>query len=414
MLIASHIQTAIKQLLANKGKSFLTMLGIIMGIGSVIMIMTLGEIAKQFLLGQISQFGTNVVEVGVTGDLGPFEQQDAIYFTLEDIKALQASSLLDDMTGISSTYTLGSTLDYEGETHSVSVWGDTEFAFSVNNLDVVSGRLFDAAAVERGDRVIVLSQRFSEDLFETPDQAVGKKVRIDGAAFTVLGVVTDLPSVGGPFGGNYVYIPLSTVYQYLAPSEDMNKITFIFVEFDETADPQNFQNRLVYEIKRIKNIDQNDDDKFFVANREQFLDIFDNVLLGIQLFVAAIAGISLVVGGIGIMNIMLVTVRERTKEIGLRKAVGAKNRSILAQFLIEAVVLTTVGGVIGIIMSLSVCFVAVLAVNVIQPDWGVEFVIVPSAIIIACAVSMTTGLVFGLYPAVKAARLHPIEALRYE
>ncbi|EKD76446.1 MAG: hypothetical protein ACD_43C00108G0004 [uncultured bacterium] len=414
MMIISHVQTAIKQLLANKGKTFLTMLGIIMGIGSVIMIMTLGEIAKQFLLGQITQFGTNVVEVAATGDLGPFEQDDAIYFTLDDVQELNDSSLLSDMTGISTTYTLGTTLDYKSENYTISVWGDTELVFSVNNLDIVAGRLFDANAVKRHDRVVVLSQRFAEDTFDSVDQAIGEKVRIDGTSFTIIGVVTDIPMSGGPFGGNYVYIPLPTVYEYLAPSEDLNKIIFLMVEFDEASDPQSFQNRLVYEIKRIKNLDQADDDKFYVANREQFLAIFDNVLLGIQLFIAAIAGISLVVGGIGIMNIMLVTVKERTKEIGLRKAVGAKNRSILAQFLIEAVVLTTLGGLIGIIISLSGCFAAVMIVNWIQPDWGVKFVVVPSAIIIACAVSMTTGLIFGLYPAIKAARLHPIEALRYE
>lgn len=413
-MLFSHVSTAIKQLLANKGKSFLTMLGIIMGIGSVIMIMTLGEIAKQFLLGQISQFGTNVVEVAVTGDLGPFQSENSIYFTLDDVAALNESSLLDDITGISSSYTLGSSLDYEGETHAISAWGDTQFMFTVNNLNVVAGRVFDENNIKRKDRVIVLTKTFAEEVFDKAEKSLGKKVRISGTSFTVIGVVQDLPSFGGPFGSNYVYIPLTTVYEYLAPSEDFNKISFILVEFDESTDAQSFQNRLVYEIKRIKNIDQNDDDKFFVANREQFLEIFDNVLIGIQLFVAAIAGISLVVGGIGIMNIMLVTVKERTKEIGLRKAVGAKNRSILAQFLIEAVVLTTIGGLIGILISLTFCFAAVYVVNLIQPTWGVEFVIVPSAIMIACGVSMTTGLIFGLYPAWKASRLHPIEALRYE
>lgn len=414
MMLFTHIQTAVKQLLANKGKAFLTMLGIMIGIGSVIMIMTLGEIAKQFLLRQITQFGTNVVEVAVSGEIGPFEDSEAISFTLDDVTALQQSSLLTDMAGITSSYTLGTTMDYEGETYPVSVWGDTEFVFAVNHLSIVAGRLFNTTDVERAERVVVLSQQFAEEVFTDADAAVGEPVRIDDTGYTIIGVVSDLPFGGGPFGGNYVYAPLPAVYVDLAPAEDRNQITFMLVEFKEGTNAQSFQNRLVYEIKRLKNIDHNDDDKFFVANRDQFLKIFDSILLAIQLFVAAIAAISLVVGGIGIMNIMLVTVKERTKEIGLRKAVGANNRSILTQFLIEAAVLTTVGGVIGIVAGLSLCFAAVTVVNTIQPDWQIQFVFVPSAIVLACAVSATIGVIFGLYPAMKAARLHPIEALRYE
>lgn len=390
------------------------MLGIIIGIGSVIMIMTLGEIAKQFLLSQITQFGTNVVEIGITGELGPFQSQTDVYFTLDDIKALEQSSLLTEITGISSAYTLSSTLEYAGDSHAVSVWGDTEAAFSVNNLNPVAGRVYTAAEADRADRSIVLTERFAEEVFDTAIKAIGKTIRINGTSFNVLGVVNDLPFGGGPIGGNYVFIPLKTAYAYLAPSEDVNKITFILVEFAEGTEPAGFQDRLLFEIKRIKHLDNDQDDVFFVANRQQFLDIFDNVLLAIQLFVAAIAAISLIVGGIGIMNIMLVTVKERTKEIGLRKAVGAKNRSILIQFLIEAAVLTTVGGIIGIVGGLGLCYLAVMVVNAVQPDWQIQFVLVPLAIGLACGVSMLTGIGFGLYPAWKASRLHPIEALRYE
>ncbi len=149
-------------------------------------------------------------------------------------------------------------------------------------------------------------------------------------------------------------------------------------------------------------------------SREQALSIFTTILVGIQAFISAVAAISLMVGGIGIMNIMLVTVKERTKEIGLRKAIGAKNASILIQFLVESVVLTTIGGLIGVTLGLSLSGLAVFAANLLQPDWGVQFVVVPSAIILACGVAAIVGLIFGIYPAYKASRLHPIEALRYE
>lgn len=413
MMLISHIQTAVRQLLANKGKSILTMLGIVIGIGSVILIMTLGEIAKQFLLGQITQFGTNVVEVADQGSFGPFEDTEPIIFTIDDVEALEKSSLLDEIQGISTSYTTATALEYDGISHQVSLWGDRPSVFAVNNLDFLVGRGFSDAEMNRSDRVMVLSQGFAEDVFGTIEQSVGESVTVDGRSFTVLGVVQD-PPLGGPFGSNYVYIPLSTTYAYLAPPEDYNEITFLLIEIDPTADVDQFKDRLVFEIKRIKHLDDEETKRLFVESREQFLAIFDTVLLGIQMFVSAIAAISLFVGGIGIMNIMLVTVKERTKEIGLRKAVGAKNSSILFQFLIEAAVLTTLGGVIGIGIGLGFAELAVIVVNLIQPDWGVTFVFVPSAIMLACGVSIITGFVFGLYPAMKAAKLHPIEALRYE
>ena len=188
----------------------------------------------------------------------------------------------------------------------------------------------------------------------------------------------------------------------------------MLIQFNKGTDAVSFQNRLSYELRRLHNITDEAENPFMVFSRDQAIRIMDTVLLGIQGFVSAVAGISLLVGGIGIMNIMLVTVKERTKEIGLRKAIGAKNNTVLFQFLIESVVLTTIGGIVGIALGLGLSFGAVALVNVLQPDWGVAFVFVPSALIIACGVSVTIGIIFGLYPAIKAAKLHPIEALRYE
>lgn len=413
-MIINHLQTAIRQLLANKGKSILTMLGIVIGIGSVILIMTLGEISKNFLLGQLTQFGTNVLEVGTSSSVGPFEETDPLVFTLQDIKALEESSLLSDIQGISTAYTITSQLDYDGETYQIFNWGDTAAVFTVNNLELLAGKTFNNVAVDSAERVVVLSQGFSEDVFGSVAAAVGKIVTVNGRPFTVAGVVSDPPLGGGPFGGDYVYMPLTTMYHYIVPAENYNEITFLFVEIDPASDSTNAQDRLVYEIKRIKHLTDADSTKFFVQSREQAVGIFDAVLIGIQMFISAVAAISLFVGGIGIMNIMLVTVKERTKEIGLRKAVGAKNRSILFQFLIEAAVLTTIGGLIGIGLGLGSAYLAVIVVQTIQPTWEISFVLVPSAIVLACAVSITTGFIFGLYPAMKAAKLHPIEALRYE
>jgi len=186
------------------------------------------------------------------------------------------------------------------------------------------------------------------------------------------------------------------------------------MEFENGTNTEDFENRITHEMQRLKRVPYDQTDTFDIISRAQFLETFNTILLGIQLFISAVAGISLVVGGIGIMNIMLVTVKERTKEIGLRKAVGANNQSILTQFLVESVVLTTVGGIIGISLGLGLSELVVLILGVVQPTWNVHFIFVPSALILACGVSITIGILFGLYPAIKASRLHPIESLRYE
>lgn len=413
-MIITHFQTSIKQLLANKGKAALTMLGVIIGIGSVIYIMTLGEAAKNFLLGQISQFGTNVIEIGVASDFGPFGGSDAYSLTDDDIEALEDSSLLPEITGISGGYTVTKTAEYSGETYTVSLYGDRAQFFDINNLNLLNGRFFSESDVHSQSRVLVIGNQFADDTFGSGADAVGKILKVDGNSLKIIGVVEDPPSGGGFIPQTIVYAPVSTVRSLFAPADELKNITFMLVEFEQGADAEGFQERLTYELNRIKNVPEEDGDVFLVISRKQFIEIFDTVLLGIQLFVSAIAGISLVVGGIGIMNIMLVTVRERTKEIGLRKAVGAKNSSILIQFLIEAVVITTVGGILGIGLGLGLSGASVALVNFVQPDWNIEFAFVPSSIALACGVSITTGIIFGLYPALKASRLHPIESLRYE
>lgn len=414
MMIITHFTTAVKQLLANKGKAALTMLGVVIGIGSVILIMTLGEISKNFLLGQITQFGTNVVEIAVSGEFGPFGSNENVKLTDEDVQALDESSLLPEITNISAGYSSTEAAEYNGEQYTVSIFADNPSYLDVNNLTMLSGRFFNTSDYNNSSRVVVIGEQFAEDLFDTKEKAINKTISIGGNSFTIIGVTQDIP-LGNSFGAQViVYAPLTTVRRLFVSGEDQNTVTYMLVQFEQGTDAASFEKRIKYELNRIKNTGNTNSDAFLVASREQFLEIFDTVLLGIQMFVSAIAGISLVVGGIGIMNIMLVTVRERTKEIGLRKAVGAKNSSILTQFLIEAIVLTTVGGILGIGFGLGFSLLAVIAVNLAQPTWGIAFTFVPSSILLACSVAITTGIVFGLYPAVKASRLHPIESLRYE
>lgn len=410
-MVTTYIRTALQQLAQNKGRSMLTMLGIIIGIGSVIFIMTVGEIAKNFLLSQISQFGTNVVEVALPSEIGLGDSD--IELNESDVDALYDSPLLPELTGVSAGFTVNESVEIDAETFNATVFGDRPEFFSVNNLNVLKGRAFTDADVNSATNVVVIDETTAKDWFDTTD-VVGKRVRIGGASISIIGVMEDMSFGPGGFGVAVIYMPISTVKKLYADSDEQDIVSFLLVAFEPGSDAQSFQNRLNYVLREEKGLLDNEDDPFIMIGREQALGIVDSVLLALQAFVSAVAAISLVVGGIGIMNIMLVTVKERTKEIGLRKAIGAKNHSILVQFLIESVVLTTVGGVVGIVLGVGLSLAGVLAINAFQPDWGVAFVFVPEALLIATGVAMTVGIIFGLYPAFKASRLHPIEALRYE
>ncbi|PIW37356.1 MAG: hypothetical protein COW24_00600 [Candidatus Kerfeldbacteria bacterium CG15_BIG_FIL_POST_REV_8_21_14_020_45_12] len=412
-MVFVHIKTALEQLIKNKGRSVLTMLGIIIGIGSVIFILTVGEVAKNFLIGQISQFGTNVVEVSPQSAIGLGEDSDATTLTDDKVDQIEHSSLLPEITAISAGKTLIKDLQFENTTKQISIYADRPDIFPVNNQKALRGRIFNQSDFQSGARVLVIGQNLEKDLFEG-DSAVGKKVKVGGVLFQIIGVVEGFDQFGGGFGPDMVFAPLTTIRRLFIDSSESNTISFMLVQFESGTNVDSFTSRLNFELRRVNGYNQTEDFPFYVASREQFLSIFDTVLLGVQAFISAVAGISLFVGGIGIMNIMLVTVKERTKEIGLRKAIGAKNESILTQFLVESIVLTTVGGIIGIAMGLSLTLLSVVGINYFQPDWGVAFIIVPQAIFIACGVSVTVGMIFGLYPAFKASKLHPIEALRYE
>lgn len=413
-MLFSYVATALRQLRRNTGRSILTMLGIIIGIGSVIFIMTTGELAKQFLLGQITQFGTNVVEVASPGTFGPGESLEELTLTQKDIEIIENSDLLPEVTGISAGYFTTQTMEYQDESMTVTVNADYPGFFSVNNMRLKQGRFYTSDDVERFQKVVVIEEPFAKDVFGSVTQAIGETIKIGGKSFRVIGVMEQMSFGPSSFGfGSVVYAPITTTKQLFADPADMDEIGYLLVQFEPGTEVESFKNRLTYVINQAHDLLETDSG-FTIISREQALDIFNNVLLGIQLFVSAVASISLLVGGIGIMNIMLVTVSERTKEIGLRKAIGAKNYSILTQFLVESVVLTTVGGLIGIAGGLGLTELVVVIMNVVQPDWNIQFVFVPLALVLACGVIVSLGILFGIYPALKASRLSPMEALRYE
>jgi len=413
MMLTVHISTALRQLTKNAGRSVLTMLGIIIGIGSVIFILTVGEVAKNFLITQISQFGTNVIEITSLSGFGQTSESESVVITQDDLIALRDSSMLPELTRITGANIVQGTLESEDTSSAVSMYGIDDQFFLINHITVLAGRGMQKGDILSQSRVTMLGEQTAVDLFGSSEKALQKKVKVNGTILTVVGVVKDL-SLGGAFVQKVAYVPINTAYAEFSDPAKRGQLTFVMMEFENGTNVTAFKNRILYQLKQLKNITGDISQTFFIADRNQFLGIFNSILLGIQAFVSSVAAISLIVGGIGIMNIMLVTVKERTKEIGLRKAIGAKNSSIRTQFLVESIVLTTVGGIIGISWGLGLSVCAVLVANALQPSWGVQFVFVPSAVIIACVVAFLVGIVFGLYPAIKAARLHPIEALRYE
>lgn len=412
-MIRAYTINALKQLQKNKARSALTMLGIIIGIGSVIFIMSSGEVAKNYLLGEITKFGTNVVEVAPLTTFGAFGGGESdIVLTDSDVDAIENSSLLPEVTAISAAATTVEILEYNGKTTNITVNGDRIGGLDANNLSVKAGRFFNEADIATREKVLVIGEDMIEDFFDN-ENVLGKRVKVGGEFFKIIGVTESISS-GFAFAPSFTYAPITTVRDTFIDPTEHDEVEYILIEFEEGTEVDSFTSRVKFELNRNHGLTSEDDEVFLVVSREAGLEVFNNILLAVQAFVSAVASISLIVGGIGIMNIMLVTVSERTKEIGLRKAIGAKNHSITTQFLIESIVLTTVGGIVGIVLGLGLTYSAVYAANYFQPDWGITFVLVPQAIIVATAVAVVTGLIFGIYPAVKASRLHPIEALRYE
>ena len=413
MKLTSPIKISYKNLMAAKFRSFLTILGIIIGIASVIIVMAIGASAQQLIIAQVSGVGSNLVGVlpGASDEKGPPASVLGIVTTTLKQSDLDAVLLKKNVPNAvaASGYVSGiGTAKYKNNSRQNNFQGVSADFIDVEKNDLSSGRFFTDEEDSGLARVAVLGSNTAKELFETEDP-IGKMFSLKDVNFTVVGV---LAPKGGSAVSNpdeLVYMPLSTAQKILLGIDYLN---FMRVKIDN---PENIT-RAVADIKytirtqhRIKN--PNDDD-FSVRDTAQALNMVTNITNVLKYFLAGIAAISLLVGGVGIMNIMLISVTQRIREVGLRKAVGARNRHIITQFLIEAVFITLVGGIIGIIFGILISLLAAVVINALGYEW--EFLISFSSIVVATMVSAAIGLLFGLYPARKAARISPMEALRYE
>jgi putative ABC transport system permease protein len=406
------MQNAWKVIVRNKMRSFLTMLGIIIGITAVIIVLSVGESVQGLILNEVKSIGSNLIGIlpGHAEEDGPPSAAFGVVITTlkyEDGEAI-INGGYEHVESVAMYVSGSDIISLNDKKVSATFYGTTASYPDVQNSTVEEGRFFTKEEEMGNAKVVVLGSKVAEDLFGDQDP-LGMKIKIKKTNFTVIGI---LKSKGGGLIQNEdtnLFVPIKTAQNVLL---GINHLGFIRVKVDK---PENIDSTMDY-IKGIlrdrHNIDNSSEDDFSVRSVAQALETISSITDALRFFLAAVAAISLVVGGFGIMNIMLATVQERTKEIGLRKAIGAKNADIVRQFLIEAMTITFISGILGIITGALLLFLISTVVNAMGYYW--ELIISPWSIILGCLVSVGIGLIFGIAPAQKAATLNPIEALRYE
>ncbi|MDR3581840.1 MAG: ABC transporter permease [Candidatus Pacebacteria bacterium] len=399
----------------GKMRSLLTMLGIVIGISSVIILMSIGASAQDYILGQVQGLGSNLIIVIPGGSnngkfSSPAAAQGIIITSLKqrDVDALGRDPSVAAVTEESRGQGAAS---FGDNSETITFDGVPANFFTVRNFVVAKGYPFSDADVQSYNHVAVIGSSLADTLFGAGSDPVGQYIQVKNVHFRVVGV---LESKGtGAFGidqDNIVLVPITVGQKQMLGTD---YFTDVMVQANDTYTIDFAKARVQTILEQDHSITDSNKDDFTIETQQDVLSLLGNITNILTLFLAAIASISLIVGGIGIMNIMLVSVIERTKEIGLRKSVGATNNDILQQFLVESVMLTVIGGVIGILVGGLVVGAAWLVITkVFAVVWTFEFPM--SAILLAVAVSSITGIAFGIYPAQQAARKSPIEALRYE
>jgi putative ABC transport system permease protein len=396
-------------------RSLLTMLGIVIGISSVIILMSIGASAQDYILSQVQGLGSNLIIVIPGGSnngkfSSPAAAQGIIVTSLvqQDVDALSRDP---SVAAVTEEARGQGTASFGDNSEVITFDGVPANFFTVRNFVVQNGYPFTDADVQSYNHVAVIGSALATTLFGAGSDPVGQYIQVKNIQFQVVGVLAEKGT--GAFGidqDDLVLVPITVGQKQMLGT---NYFTDVMVEANATYNISFAQARVETILEQDHNITDPNKDDFTIETQQDVLSLLGNITNILTLFLAAIASISLVVGGIGIMNIMLVSVIERTKEIGLRKSVGATNNDILQQFLVESVMLTFIGGVIGIAIGGLVVGAAWLVITKIAGvAWTFEFPL--SAILLAVAVSSVTGIAFGIYPARQAARKSPIEALRYE
>ena len=409
------IKISTRALLTNKGRSFLTMLGIIIGVAAVIIIMAVGAGAQSLIINQVKSLGTDIIGVlpGAAEEGGPPASVMGVVITTltyADALALNDKKNVPNVVDMVAYYNGMGAASWGANSYDTNLSGCTVGYLAVENGEVASGRFFIKEEETNLAKVAVLGSTVKKELFGESDP-LGQKIKIKKQNFEVVGVMKEKGTVAFQNNDDQVFLPLRTMQKLIA---GVNHVSMLRLKIDNQENAVRAMEDVRVTLRERHEIkDQSGlSDDFTVRSSAQALDMITAITNALKFFLAAMAALSLLVGGIGIMNIMLVSVTERTREIGLRKAVGANNKSIMSQFLLEAVTITLTGGSIGIIIGALIAVLISVGARVLGYDW--DLVVSPFSIFLALVVSAAVGLVFGLYPASKASKLQPIEALRHE
>lgn len=403
---------AIRAIAANKMRSFLTALGIIIGIAAVITMLAIGQGSKASIKANIAEMGSNMIMISPGADMRDGVRQDAS--SMETLKQADYQSIKDEcnyISAISPTVNSSGQWIYGNNNTQSSIYGVNQDYLSIRQLKVADGEMFTDTDIKAASKVCILGQTVVDYLFPDGSDPIGKVVRFNSIPFRVIGVLKKKGyNSMGMDQDDLVLVPYTTVMKRIMAQTYLGGIVCSAIT-EEASQPAQDQIteilRRNHKLKDATDTTEADEDDFNIRSQEEISSMMNSTMSTITILLGSVAGISLLVGGIGIMNIMYVSVTERTREIGLRMSVGARGIDILNQFLIEAILLSVTGGIIGVILGVSLS----LSLNYF---FHIATQIEPWSIIMSFAVCTFTGVFFGWYPAKKAARLDPIEAIRYE
>jgi putative ABC transport system permease protein len=393
---------ALREMRRNLMRSFLTILGIVIGVGAVITMVTIGGGATAQVTEQISSLGSNLLIARPGQRLGPGIRSAAPAFDLADVQAIGRE--VGSVSAVAPTSSQAAVAVLGNENWSTGVTGTDDQFFKIRNWTLAEGRLFTAGEMRTGRAVCIIGETVRSELYGTLDP-IGSKIRIGKMSCDVIGLLEAKgQSAMGQDQDDLIVMPFRTFARRIAGNLDVNLIQ---VSAREGADTEKVKRDIEYLLRERRHIKGSESDDFSVMDMREIAQTLAGTTRVLTALLGAVAAVSLLVGGIGIMNIMLVSVTERTREIGIRLAIGAQEREVLLQFLVEAAVLSSFGGLLGIILALAASVGAASVLNI-------PFIFNAGIVVVAFLFSAAVGIVFGYFPAQKAARLDPIEALRYE